>query len=164
MTRIIIIISIWLTLLPAYGQEQGDIFNHLSEKDGLKNNIVFSFLKDKHDILWVGTQNGLNRFDGSNFYTFKKKKDQNSLPNNTIHCLCEDVHGLIWGGTDNGIFAYSSVKNEFQTYYAPKEAFDNSISNIQCDKNGDIYATTTISIIKLNRQTNAFELLIKTTQ
>ncbi|HLO52907.1 MAG TPA: histidine kinase [Saprospiraceae bacterium] len=164
MAKIIFIIFICFALLPAYGQEQGDIFNHLSEKDGLKNNIVFSFLKDKHDILWVGTQNGLNRFDGAHFYTFKKKKDQNSLPNNTIHCLCEDTNGQIWGGTDNGIFTYSSIKNEFQTYYAPKEAYDNSISNIQCDKNGDIYASTTIGLIKLDRQTNTFELLIKTTQ
>ncbi len=164
MAKIIFIIFICFTLLPAYGQEQSDIFNHLSEKDGLKNNIVFSFLKDKHDILWVGTQNGLNRFDGSHFYTFKKKKDQNSIPNNTIHCLCEDNRGNIWGGTGNGIFVYSPVKNEFQTYYAPKEAYDNSISNIQCDKNGDIYASTTIGLIKLNRKTNFFELLMKTTQ
>ena len=66
-----------LLLHKTNAQEQQYTFNNLNEKDGLRNNIVFSFLKDSHGIMWIGTQNGLNRFDGSHFYSFKKKNDKN---------------------------------------------------------------------------------------
>lgn len=144
-------------------QELHYAFTNLNEKNGLKNNIVFSFLKDSHGILWVGTQNGLNRFDGTHFYSFKAKKEAGSLPNNTVHSLCEDKKGNIWGGTDNGIFCYTPSLNRFTTYNAPNDCYDNIISNIFCDKEGIIFAATSLALIKFNRQQNKFQRIVKLT-
>ncbi len=144
-------------------QEQQFTFSNLNEKDGLRNNIIFCFLKDSHGILWIGTQNGLNRFDGSHFYTFKKNRDSISLPNNSIESLCEDKDGNIWGGTDNGVFCFTPSKSIFTTYYAPKDCYDNIISNILCDKQGNIYAATSLALMKFNKQSKTFQLVIKFT-
>lgn len=138
-------------------------FTNLNEKDGLQNNIIFSMLKDSHGILWIGTQNGLNRFDGVHFYTFKKTREANSLPNNSIQSLCEDNLGNIWGGTDNGIFRFSPSHNKFTSFLAPSTAHSNIVSNIICDKQGDVYAATSIDILKFDKKKQVFQLLTKLT-
>lgn len=148
---------LWANKINAIGLDY--TFYNLNEKDGLKNNIVFSFLKDSHGILWIGTQNGLNRFDGSHFYSFKKNKTSNSIPNSTVHSLCEDTEGNIWGGTGNGIFCYQLRNQKFDIYYANSDCHDNIITNITCNRQGDIFATTTTSLIKLNKQKHSFDLL-----
>lgn len=153
----------FMCFCPLSGQEEHFTFSNLSEKDGLKNNIVFSFLKDKQGILWIGTQNGLNRFDGTHFYSYKKNRKPNSLPNNSINALCEDKHGNIWGGTDNGIFKYSPLHNEFTNYFPNVEQNSNIVANILCDENGEIYAATSVSIVKYNPGKDVFELIHKLT-
>lgn len=149
---------------PLTGQEEHFTFNNLSEKDGLKNNIVFSFLKDRQGILWIGTQNGLNRFDGSHFISFKKNKHSNSLPNNSVNSLCEDKKGNIWGGTDNGIFRYSPSQNKFTTWFPRFDQNSNIVSNIMCDEKGNIYAATSVSIVKYNVGKDDFQLVEKITE
>lgn len=158
-----LLILILLTINGVSAQDQQLTFTNLSEKDGLRNKIIFSFLKDSHGILWIGTQNGLNRFDGSHFYSYKKTRDTNSLPNNTINCLSEDRKGNIWGGTVNGIFRYSPAENKFTTFYAPAEAFDNIVSNIQCDSRGDIFAATSVALLKFDHQQQQFRMLARIT-
>ncbi|MBL0269100.1 MAG: hypothetical protein IPP99_10670 [Chitinophagaceae bacterium] len=68
------------TQLLANCQDNPFIFSSLKEEDGLSNNVVNCFLKDKRGILWIGTYNGFSRFDGSNFYTYKKRKGNTLLP------------------------------------------------------------------------------------
>ncbi|MBK8109504.1 MAG: histidine kinase [Saprospiraceae bacterium] len=155
--------SIWLLCLMAYssacGQTEDFIFKNYTERDGLCDNIVFSLLKDKNNILWVGTQNGLSRFDGNNFHNFKQKKNGNSIPNNTIHSLCEDLNGNIWGGTEAGLFCFDTRTNQFSHYNAPKGCFNNLINNVICDQKGNIYATTYIELVRFDRKSNKLELI-----
>lgn len=154
----------WVFGQSLVAQDLQYFFTNLNEKDGLRNNIIFSFLKSRDGVLWVGTQNGLNRFDGTHFYTFKKKKDPNSIPSNTINCLCEDTQGNIWGGTQNGIFRFSPPQNKFTHYFAPKDASNNIIANIQCDSKGNVFATTAIELIQYNHQKDEFQIKTRITQ
>jgi len=55
-------------------QENSFVFSQLKEQDGLSDNTVNCFLKDSRGIVWIGTYNGLNRFDGSHFFVYKKKE------------------------------------------------------------------------------------------
>src|SRR5215510_1195493 len=95
--------------LLSFGQDNEFTFSHIGEKDGLSNGVINCFLKDSRGILWIGTNNGLNRFDGSNFYTYNVSRTGNSIPNGDIRTLCEDKKGNIWGGTDDGIFCFNPV-------------------------------------------------------
>ncbi len=78
-------------------------FNHLSLEDGLSHNTITALLQDRQGFIWIGAQDGLNRFDG---YTFKVyKHDPNtpaSLSHSSILSLYQDRQGFIWVGTDGG--------------------------------------------------------------
>lgn len=133
------------------------VFNHITEKEGLSYNIVNCFLKDSRGILWIGTYNGLNRYDGAHFYIYRSGPNKNSLPNNTVHKLAEDKEGNIWGGTDGGIFRYSPKLNSFKTYHT-RGFFDYPVVfNILCDKQGDIWASNRNGLIRLDKKADSFE-------
>ncbi|MBK7809506.1 MAG: histidine kinase [Saprospiraceae bacterium] len=151
-TVVLIFLSIHL-----FAQTTDFIFHHLGERQGLSNNLCFSLLKDSRDMLWIGTMNGLNRFDGVHFYNFKSGKDSSSLINNSIFDLCEDKEGNIWGGTASGIFCYLPMQNTFVNFTPPTYDFARGIKNIICDRNGDIWASSEWNILKLNKKKNKFE-------
>src|SRR5688500_7013964 len=72
-------------------QQSSLSFRNYFTQHGLSYNLVYSLLEDQEGYIWVGTFNGLNRFDGSRFITFKTDPDNPStLSNNVIHKLCED--------------------------------------------------------------------------
>jgi len=114
-------------------------------------------LKDSRGMLWIGTANGLSRYDGAHFYNFKATNDSNTLINNIIFDLCEDKTGNIWGATASGIFCYQPQKNSFENYIPPTYDFARGVKNIICDKKEIIWASTEWNILKLNRQKNVFE-------
>ena len=77
----------------------GSFFSHLTEKEGLCNNTVFTLLEDKRRNLWFGTRNGLSKYDGISFTTFT---DQEGLSDGTILSILEDKSGFLWIGTFGG--------------------------------------------------------------
>jgi ligand-binding sensor domain-containing protein len=146
-------------------------FHHLTEKDGLSSSMVNCFLKDSRGLLWVGTYEGLNRFDGSHFYSFRRTKSPTSIFNNVVHSLCEDKQNNIWGATDGGIFRYDPETNVFKNYSSPNSKNSivtsnvaRAIQNILCDKNGNIWATGVWTILKFNPAKDTFEEIGPLTQ
>ena len=94
-----------LLLLPAgLGAQSRSIrFERLSLEAGLSQVTVNCILQDRVGFLWLGTQNGLNRYDGYRFEVYKHDPaDPTSLPNNWITALREDGAGDLWIGTDGG--------------------------------------------------------------
>ena len=78
-------------------------FESISIESGLSQGNVRCILQDKQGFLWLGTQDGLNRFDGNNFVVFKNIiDDSNSLSHNYIYALAEDKDGNIWIATGGG--------------------------------------------------------------
>lgn len=63
--------------------------------------------------MWFGTWNGLCRYDGYSFKTFRKEKNNNSLPDNFVQTLCEDPKGNIWIGTKKGLVYFNFDENHF---------------------------------------------------
>ena len=83
-------------------------------EDGLIDDKVTDLLEDLHGNVWIATQSGLSRFDGSTFHTFTT---EDGLPSNRIRCLLEDQRGHIWIGTDGGVAHYDGQL--FQTINSP---------------------------------------------
>jgi serine phosphatase RsbU (regulator of sigma subunit)/ligand-binding sensor domain-containing protein len=81
------------------------VFEHYSVQNGLPNPTVYELLQDQYGFLWIGTGDGLCRYDGYEFKVYKNNpNDSTSLPSNTVLSMIEDSEGDLWlGGI--GLFA-----------------------------------------------------------
>lgn len=92
------LLFIILILQIARGFSQTDcVITHYSSEDGLSENTVMDILQDKKGNLWFSTWNGINKFDGYTFHTYKGFLDNEiALTNNRVDCMELDRYGYIW--------------------------------------------------------------------
>ncbi|MCH5720589.1 ligand-binding sensor domain-containing protein [Niabella hibiscisoli] len=96
----------------SYGQRY--YFEHYQVEQGISNNTASCVIQDQKGFIWVGTKDGLNRFDGYTFKVFRhEKNDSASLGNNSVWKLFESSDGTIWVGTEHGVFAYDPELETF---------------------------------------------------
>ncbi len=89
-------------------------FSNYGLEEGLSQHSVTSIVQDQHGFLWVGTQDGLNRFDGYDFRIFRHQPgDSFSLSNSYINDLLLDRNGNLWVGTFNGFNRYDPYLERF---------------------------------------------------
>lgn len=94
-----------------YGQNYDLAFQQLTTDDGLSNNFVTSVIQDNNGFIWIGTQEGLNRYDGTSFKVYKiNPQNKYHLKNNVITCLSES-EGSIWIGTGEGLAKLNIAKD-----------------------------------------------------
>ncbi len=130
--------------------------------DGLAGNIVNSVLQDHQGYVWVGTNNGLNRFDGTKFELFEhNKKDTTSLPTNRVIDIYEDKDLNLWISTNAGLVRFNRDNNNFErlsTREQGKISFDES--NILCmiaDDKKRLWLGTDKGLQKFNAKTGDIE-------
>ena len=83
-------------------------FHNISKQQGLSSNEVFSLTFDAFGYLWIGTEFGLNRYDGNDFKSFNSStKNTKSIAQNFVRSLAIDNEDNIWIGTDGGLNTYS---------------------------------------------------------
>ncbi len=89
-------------------------FDKLTIHDGLSNNEVSSILQDKRGFVWIGTAEGLNRYDGSSIRVYENNsRDPRSLVHNEVACQYIDRSGNLWVGTNGGVSLYNSTFDNF---------------------------------------------------
>ena len=157
----LILFMSWFTLfsqvVPAELPTQ---IRHISSADGLSQVSINALVKDKDGFVWIGTQDGLNRFDGRNIVQYKyEKNNPNSICGNYINTLHIDAKERMWIGTDNrgfcyydpqkGIFIKPNLSKEFASI------LNNSIvTHIEQDNKGNIWINTlNYGLLKLNIST-----------
>lgn len=105
MKKLVTILSLLLLLGGVSAREQLQYsVHHYSVSDGLSQNTVMSILQDRDGFMWFGTWDGLNRFDGYEFKTYKPSFYGETLSSNRIDYLYEDSLGYIWMCTYSGAF------------------------------------------------------------
>jgi signal transduction histidine kinase/ligand-binding sensor domain-containing protein len=93
-------------------------FNRLNTQDGLSQASVNCILQDSKGFLWFGTDDGLNRFDGSRFRIFRHLQgDSSSIMGNNIQAIFEDEKNNIWIGTSEGLALFDRTTEKFTRYY-----------------------------------------------
>ena len=118
-------------------------FGHIREQDGLSFRVITSLLHDRDGFLWVGTNNGLNRYDGTYFAHFKQQRgNNNSLINNQLYALCEDKQGRIWMGAENGVSYYNKTTGRFRHIITVNNQPLGICKNVHCDRAGDVWFTS----------------------
>ncbi len=108
----------WLpAALSVHAQERNLRFDRLSIEDGLSQSAVNVVFQDRIGFLWVGTEDGLNRYDGTRFEVFKPDPDQPaSLSNSWIWAICEDRAGDLWIGTNGGLNRFDHRHRSFRVF------------------------------------------------
>ncbi len=97
-------------------------FERVSYEQGLSESNVSAIVQDRAGFLWIGTTNGLNRYDGYKFTIFRHNPaDSSSLVSNAITALYEDKAGMLWIGTQNGMSRYNPRTGSFTNYRAPEQ-------------------------------------------
>ncbi|MFY0483128.1 hybrid sensor histidine kinase/response regulator transcription factor [Flavobacterium sp. PLA-1-15] len=90
----------------------------LDNTKGLSNSSVNCIFQDSQNLLWIGTWDGLNRYDGNSFKIFRSEEDnESSLSNQVILKVGEDNEGQIWVLTMHGINRYNKKTDAFEHFY-----------------------------------------------
>ncbi len=105
-TRARLTIAIVVAALASIGSAHADLatrFAHYSVEHGLSQAAVEAIVQDRRGFIWLGTDEGLNRFDGEHFIRYvNDRNDPKTLAHNWVWALHEDARGAIWVGTDGG--------------------------------------------------------------
>src|SRR5690606_36956250 len=101
----------FLNLNLSFSQTKDILISTLNINDGLSQNQVFCIYRDYTGLLWFGTQDGLNLYDGNNFKVFRHQPgDSNSLPDYAVNTICETDTGIFWIGTREGMSKFDFRK------------------------------------------------------
>jgi ligand-binding sensor domain-containing protein/two-component sensor histidine kinase len=141
-------------------------FNKLTIQDGLSNNKVNCIMQDKRGFIWIGTNDGLNRYDGNHFTRFWHQPANNtSLSGNIITSLLQDEQELIWIGTaDGGLTRYNyklPPAKQFKQYkHIPGDSTSipvNIINSLLQDEFGYLWlGTSGKAVLRFDKKTEQF--------
>lgn len=132
-------------------------FRTLSVNDGLSQNTVLALSEDPLGRMWMGTQDGLNRYDGYSFTLFRHdENDPGSLGDNFINSLLSDG-GRMWIGTSVGLSCYDAATDSFENFYLegrPMQVFD----IVPCDT--CLLLATDLGVVIFDRATHKIEIKV----
>ncbi|MDC8012993.1 two-component regulator propeller domain-containing protein [Tahibacter soli] len=122
-------------------------FKRLGVRDGLSQTIATTLAQDARGFVWVGTQDGLNRYDGYGFRVYRHDRDDPaSLPDNNVRRLLADSKGRLWIGFATGLARYDAALDRFDTW-RPAPGVRNalaarSVGALLEDRDGRIWVAT----------------------
>lgn len=101
----------------AYSENEQLKFSQLSAIDGLSNSNVFGITQDHQGFIWFATEDGLNRYDGNNFVTYRHNtNNKHSIADNVIRKIFIDNENTLWVGTKKGLSRYNLELDNFDTF------------------------------------------------
>jgi diguanylate cyclase (GGDEF)-like protein len=106
---------------PAEIAPESPRFTHLSVDDGLSQSSVLQILQDRKGLLWFGTQEGLNRYDGYRFTVHRAREQDGFLRDHDITAMIADEDGDLWVGTSKGLYRYDLDTGRFDGCAAPAD-------------------------------------------
>jgi ligand-binding sensor domain-containing protein/signal transduction histidine kinase len=137
-------------------------FDRISIEQGLSQSSVHVAFQDSRGFMWFGTQDGLNRYDGYTFKTFKPDPDvSTSLSDRWITSIVEDKDGYMWVATgQGGLNRYDPHTEEFKRYkhdaQDPRSLSDNHVNVVYLDKDGKLWVGTQSGLDTLDRGADTF--------
>ncbi len=158
----IIVAILCLPILLSAQTDKKFYFENISIPDGLSNTQVWDIKQDKYGFLWIGTQDGLNRYDGYNFKIYKNDpEDNSSLPNNQVQSISIDKDGNFLLGTLSGLSIFDRVSGTFSLHYPDSNdatSISNNITKIFEDSQGRIWIGTGRGLYLFNLEKKKFSL------
>lgn len=143
MKYLTVIFFFCLLSLTGYSQPSC-LFTEYSSENGLSQNTVMTMLQDHRGVIWLATWDGINKFDGYTFKTYKARSGNLiSLTNNRVDCMKEDKYGYIWVMTyDNHAHRFDPRTETFEQVPSSGWEATVNISTIEILPNGSVWLLT----------------------
>ncbi len=138
-------------------------FEHLTTEQGLSQSTVNAILQDQKGFVWIGTGDGLDKFDGYSIERYShENNNKKSISKNAVLSLYEDSEGFIWVGTYGGGLNKFDFSTQTFTHFETNSGQSNSLSNNQVfeifeDSEGIFWLGTEQGVEKFDRETAIFE-------
>lgn len=151
--RILLICLLWC---PIAAVPQAAVkFTNLSYKQGLSQSTINCLLQDKDGFIWMGTQGGLNCFNGYSVRSFQQESGNiRSLSDDYIQCIAEDEEGRLLIGTMGGGLNVFNRETELFDRYLSTDSLplipDNTVWSVLPDPDGTIWAGTSRGLVKID--------------
>lgn len=142
-------------------------FRHITVEEGLSQNYVSCFAQDNKGFMWIGTNDGLNKYDGKKISTFKANiEDSTSITHSSIRCLYVDKEDYLWAGTGGGGMFKIDLKTLKITNYFPDTTNKGGLSSgyvnaIIESEPGKLYIATFEGLNVFDKKTETFTLYKK---
>ena len=140
-------------------------FNHLTVDDGLTQNSISCIVQDKRGFIWIGTYEGLNKYDGYKITKYlNDPKDSTSIPGGVIRCIYPDDDNNLWFGTNGGgMCRINLLTNQITRFLldttSDNSIVSNSINDIKEYKKDILYIATPKGLSVFNKKTQTFSLI-----
>ncbi len=123
----------------------------LSVDDGLSQSMAYCILQDSRGFIWIGTQDGLNRYDGKTVKTYRHNPDLPGSPGSDRYfTIWQDSDSRLWFGTQDGISIYSPELDRFSRFGSPEVNF--CVRHISGDVEGNVWiAGDGASLLRFDR-------------
>ncbi|HBH47656.1 MAG TPA: hypothetical protein DDX98_03405 [Bacteroidales bacterium] len=136
-------------------------YEHFTVDEGLSQNNVEAIFQDSQGYIWIGTQNGLNKYNGLYFQTYlHESTDSNSLASSWVNAIAEDKNGLIWIGSD-GLNYYNPLLDKMVRIVEDAEneqAFHGGkVYDITPDAENNLWIATSKGLVFYNQETELFK-------
>lgn len=161
--RIIVFLPLCIIFFTGSSQAQKYLRNaeNFNINDGLSQNAANCIIQDNKGYIWIGTQDGLNKFDGYRFTVYRgQKPDKTSLSDNLIYSLCTDGDSGLWIATQRGLSRYRYKTNDFETFKAdPDDAYSlytNSVRTVFTDSRGTLWVKSERGLDRYRHETGEF--------
>ena len=139
---ILLFVVCCMVSVKTWGQ-YGRLFTSDSE---LSSSLVNQIYQDRKGFIWIATYNGLDRYDGNNFQTFRVGQRPGLLLSNRVNCVLEDCDGRLLVGTDKGVVVYDESRNCFSDipFVRGETAYDKGchVLSMVLRRNGEVWVST----------------------
>ena len=132
-----------------------------STDNELSNSLINVIYQDKRNYIWIATEDGLNKFDGVKFTTYKNVKgNPKTLKNNYVRTLFEDSSGRFWVGCINGLMLYNRAEDTFDEVklYKNGVSIEPHITSIIESNTHQIWITSDQGILIINSHKDSYSI------
>ncbi|MGH8029239.1 MAG: ligand-binding sensor domain-containing protein, partial [Arenimonas sp.] len=132
-------------------------FRRIATAQGLSQTSVRAMVQDRHGFVWVGTQDGLNRFDGNEFRVYRHGAGAApSLPGDLIRALAIDRQGVLWVGGTGGLSRYREAQDRFEPVpVADARGAQAEVHALHVDRTGALWVATYEGLSRVDPETHA---------
>ena len=111
----------------------------ITNRDGLPDNSIRKMYQDSKGFIWFGTLNGLSRYDGTRFVTFRKQDNGISLQDNRVKNIVEDGNGFLWVATNSGVYSCFDLTKDCFVDYTGRGDYKRKFTRMTRLHNGEVW-------------------------